>query len=94
MVNRRQVFPQYDNAIAHTAKGIKGKLEELQGFDFLPQPTYNPEIALCDDDIFEPSLILYADGWSTMWITLQMAGLNQPNIISVELSFCHKDNIR
>jgi histone-lysine N-methyltransferase SETMAR len=52
LVNRNRVLLQQDNARPHTAKKTLQKIEELEGIELLPHPTFSPDLAPSDYYLF------------------------------------------
>jgi histone-lysine N-methyltransferase SETMAR len=46
------VLLQQDNARPHTAKKTLQKIEELEGTELLPHPTFSPDLEPSDDCLF------------------------------------------
>jgi histone-lysine N-methyltransferase SETMAR len=44
LVNRKRVLLQQDNARLHTAKKTLQKIEELEGIELLPHPSFSPDL--------------------------------------------------
>ena len=48
LTNRNRILSQQDNARPHTARTTTTKVQELEGFELLPHPVYNPDLAPSD----------------------------------------------
>jgi histone-lysine N-methyltransferase SETMAR len=45
LVNQKHILLQQDNARPHTVKKTLQKIEELEGIELLPHPTFSPDLA-------------------------------------------------
>jgi histone-lysine N-methyltransferase SETMAR len=52
LVNRKHVLLQQDNARPQTAKKTLQKIEELEGIELLPHPTFSPDLEPSDYYLF------------------------------------------
>jgi histone-lysine N-methyltransferase SETMAR len=52
LVNRKCMLLQQDNAHPHTVKNTLQKIEELEGIELLPHPTFSPDLAPSDYYLF------------------------------------------
>jgi histone-lysine N-methyltransferase SETMAR len=52
LVNRNHVLLQQDNARLHTAKKTLQIIEELEGTELLPHPTFSPDLEPSDHYLF------------------------------------------
>jgi histone-lysine N-methyltransferase SETMAR len=52
LIRRKLALLQHDNGPAHRANLTKKKLDELDGVEVLPHPTYSPDLAPSDYGLF------------------------------------------
>jgi histone-lysine N-methyltransferase SETMAR len=52
LVNRKRMLLQQDNARPHTAKKTLRKIEELEGIELLPHPSFSPDLEPSDYHLF------------------------------------------
>ena len=52
LIHQKRVLLQHDNASAHRANLTKEKLDELDGIEVLPHPSYSPDLAPSDYGLF------------------------------------------
>ena len=52
LIHQKRALLQHDNASAHRANLTKEKLDELDGIEVLPHPSYSPHLAPSDYGLF------------------------------------------